>query len=100
MLLVPTGWNQELTAPDSAADAHDRFILVFLILHPAIAKFLVCEVLQSYDKAVSISNLGLTLQNHVRKYTQSLHKVVTNGLSDTRETFHLPDAKVIIQTLG
>lgn len=89
MLLVPTGWNQELTAPDSAADAHDRLILVFLILHPAIAKFLVCEVLHSYDEAVSISDLGLTLQNPVRKYTQSLHKVMINGLSDTREMFPL-----------
>lgn len=43
-------------------------------------------VLQSYDKAVSW-DLRLTPQNHVRKDTQSLHNVMINGLSNTREMF-------------
>lgn len=45
LLLVPTGWNQELTAPDSATDAHNRLLLVFLSFHSTIAQFLICEVL-------------------------------------------------------
>lgn len=33
VLLVPTGWNWELTAPHSATGAHNRLILVFLVCH-------------------------------------------------------------------